>query len=848
MALTEDDYQLSSAAISTAETDCRGWVHAWADPECSWRGWSGESRPRVYYDAKLRYKDGDEYFAVDGLGRRITGRVPYECTINSASGKFQRLCVQTRDSYCKLPNSPWDRTCIRNAAPKLFRVARFALAGIPPERRNNIGSWTGQDWLSVAWRWVPASLGVTIILFLQRQGQPLGKELNAYLPFLYNGYRYPRLARNFRENREDVQSLRPDDPSWPTGNIGIYRVLRPRYLCYLTKPDEDGVMTWFEARPVPDNDNTPYVFISYTKAQFRGGQNYNHLFLWAIHATQEYAKSINDEERRPRAFWLDTHCLRILEGATDEERRRLADQAIYSMSDVIRGAEHTVVLARRAGDEMRSSSAVSDTNEALREWGDRVWTLPEVLLSKGDTVTVVVDGAPPTRIRKLQLAQAAWTDVAHSRQLVEHFTNLHLTRLELVSIALRCLKNRKLELEYQGDRSYALMGLLRVRPGIDSTDSSFQAFARLSLPQDNDRLMERLICLLPNDSYEPWDKMSDQYKSTLWDIYPDTQVCGIGENDTIIIDGFKGAMIQWSMFSTVQTTKRMTWFRFIITLATMIVPILFFFGIPLVAMEPNSAFIIFLVIPSVILLATPFYVPCLYTGKLTEAEPCLFGVEGYLPLPLIEEMLFGERMDRITWSAYGSPLSRHRYRHGYRERHARDDVEGAANQPFLDSAVYTYPVEALDPCSPCPQCVTGEQGRVCTHPTTTSVDKMSRSPFGEMKVFTLIDTHSMTATLFEAYRPPVMLMIGGSEGGMKRALACSYDVATGTLYRETVLRIPSRTVDCMHSLQRVRLGLKNPRTGQDVEDVSLGSSLSGGSPYGEVSNGSPPYGRSMNIP
>jgi len=83
----------------------------------------------------------------------------------------------------------------------------------------------------------------------------------------------------------------------------------------------------------------------------------------------------------------------------------------------------------------------------------------------------------------------------------------------------------------------------------------------------------------------------------------------------------------------------------------------------------------------------------------------------------------------------------------------------------------------------------------------------------------LIDTFSMTATLFESYRPPVALIIGGSEGGMKRTLACSYDVTTGTLYRETVLRLPSQTVDRIHSLQRVRLGLKNPYKAGDVIPV-----------------------------
>jgi len=89
-----------------------------------------------------------------------------------------------------------------------------------------------------------------------------------------------------------------------------------------------------------------------------------------------------------------------------------------------------------------------------------------------------------------------------------------------------------------------------------------------------------------------------------------------------------------------------------------------------------------------------------------------------------------------------------------------------------------------------------------------------------VQLYTLIDTFSMTATLFEARHPPVALVIGGSEGGMKRALAFSYDVTTGTLCRETVIRVPSQTVDKMHSLQRVRLGLKNPVWPNDVIELA----------------------------
>lgn len=65
----------------------------------------------------------------------------------------------------------------------------------------------------------------------------------------------------------------------------------------------------------------------------------------------------------------------------------------------------------------------------------------------------------------------------------------------------------------------------------------------------------------------------------------------------------------------------------------------------------------------------------------------------------------------------------------------------------------------------------------------------------------------MTATLFESAGPPVALLAGGEEGGMQRALACSYDITTGTMHRETVLRVPTLTLETMHGMPRVRLGL-----------------------------------------
>ena len=87
------------------------------------------------------------------------------------------------------------------------------------------------------------------------------------------------------------------------------------------------------------------------------------------------------------------------------------------------------------------------------------------------------------------------------------------------------------------------------------------------------------------------------------------------------------------------------------------------------------------------------------------------------------------------------------------------------------------------------------------------------------QIFTLVDTVSMTVTLFEAKRPPIALLLCGAEGGMQRAIACSLDWTTGTLYKETVLRVPTELVSRMARIPRVKLGIrrldlpvmKNPR-------------------------------------
>lgn len=100
------------------------------------------------------------------------------------------------------------------------------------------------------------------------------------------------------------------------------------------------------------------------------------------------------------------------------------------------------------------------------------------------------------------------------------------------------------------------MGLLRLRPKVDKTDSSFQAMARLSIANDSDYLLERLMCILPRSRYQHWSDTTDAYGVNLWDINPTCQIAGICTDDTVLVDGAFGATVHWDRFQKVQNTRR----------------------------------------------------------------------------------------------------------------------------------------------------------------------------------------------------------------------------------------------------------------------------------------------------
>lgn len=157
------------------------------------------------------------------------------------------------------------------------------------------------------------------------------------------------------------------------------------------------------------------------------------------------------------------------------------ENTIWNISDIVRQASALAIVIPGTLDAQMNG-------EGLFEWGDRVWTMPELLLYTEQRDVLVYQTASSheffecQQIPKASLWSKVWSESAYSGQLVDHcWGSLSLSPLELTTVALHCLHNRKTTEYTPGDMSYVLMGFLRQRPKGVTTDSAFQAFARLSL-------------------------------------------------------------------------------------------------------------------------------------------------------------------------------------------------------------------------------------------------------------------------------------------------------------------------------------------------------------------------------
>jgi len=222
--------------------------------------------------------------------------------------------------------------------------------------------------------------------------------------------------------------------------------------------------------------------------------------------------------------------------------------------------------------------------------------------------------------------------------------------------------------------------------------------------------------------------------------------------------------------------NRGSWKRFSSRALLHASPVLFLTGAAVVSYS-KSSFIysaigaILLVISLVTILASPYLIRLIYGGKLWGAQAWFFGFEGYLDLVTIESSIYGSYNRRLKWAASGSTLSCHE---------PNSDGECVGHDPTTNSAVRDM------------------------------LEQAKTSGFGGRKVFTLVDTYTSTVTMFTAMRPPVAAILCGREGGMQRAVLCSYDWKSQTLYRETVLRMETPVLERMFRVHKFRFGFQRP--------------------------------------
>jgi hypothetical protein len=238
-----------------------------------------------------------------------------------------------------------------------------------------------------------------------------------------------QLQRDHRRLRDREIGLGQDEPYEKDDgtNPVAERLLRPRYLCFL---DESRSQNPLPARPMmvenwlrrEERDTHPdYLFIAYTAQQFQGARDLQAFAELAEQATREAGLS---------AYWIGSSCM------PDEEE---IEQDVHRISDVIRGANGLAIVVGHPVDRREEEFS---KQELLAQWGRRMWTLPEALLSpKGNEIGVYIRGTDERwKIQKSSFANAVWHDAPWTRQLMDHYEgSLILSNLELVVLALRCL-------------------------------------------------------------------------------------------------------------------------------------------------------------------------------------------------------------------------------------------------------------------------------------------------------------------------------------------------------------------------------------------------------------------------
>ena len=325
-----------------------------------------------------------------------------------------------------------------------------------------------------------------------------------------------------------------------------------------------------------------YIAISYKNSDFTTPQidgNYE----VTKEVQQSYVSALARSiclELGATAYWLDFECTGELQAEKNED--------LYRFADVFRGASRTVILIRdRYLFPLNSTEIPSRTKQQRDEeeasgwksWGERVWTFPEALLS---SELAYKFGSEPVRSISLrEVGNIAYGPDQEEMRLINGFSGKDpLERIERLALLKNAIWRRSSASSpaphspqkvnpgtgrpftaFPAERVYALMGFFEHRIMPDNQESVWHALARLSMANDSDHLVERMIAMLPPSipDWACWYSDEDIFGAKLWDIDPEVQVAGITSSGALVVDGCRAAAIRWKDFPEVaclRTGKR----------------------------------------------------------------------------------------------------------------------------------------------------------------------------------------------------------------------------------------------------------------------------------------------------
>jgi hypothetical protein len=570
----------------------------------------------------------------------------------------------------------------------------------------------------------------------------------------------------------------------------------------------------------------PYIFLSFSRANYLDKTNneLRQILYLVAERMLEHENAYRDPQEPPmEAFWVDVDCVSsdtsIPVGSTESKCTR----DVNTICDAVRCAKRVYIVLP------------SDSEEDKQIWGNRIWTFPEVLLAANKTRYCFTHSGSealftPHEVTLSDMYNSFWPEISRLPgsdptdsdgqlehedaigYLVSHYTNsIQLSELQLFTFAVQAMARQTTSIDTQGyttrDMAYAAMGLLSYRLTPNDSDNTFQAIARLSLVNDSNQLLERLLCLWPYPQKNPppiqtqLDYASagsetllrniadrDQYSTHLWDIKPLCDIVGVGDDlyePTVIMDRCRGIPIRWKDFPRLRYAKELKGLGATVSQTIVYFGVWFLatgFGLfssaiaLALALTDNSSgqtttdqtmrnliqYLQQTIVPQyllgialyfgvawVISWFSPWAVRQLCNGGSKGSSSHLVGFEGTMSLHDLEKAIYGNFNNRLSYAASSTVFSKNMRHSKIRMGREPDDQNYWKNE-------------------------------------------MRRLHFPDThRLFTIVDTGDMTVSVIAAERPPVVALICGREGGMLRALLCSWRFEKNCLYRESVVRMRS---------------------------------------------------------